>query len=168
MPLWRMRCKDVKETSGVPLVYYARVTSPKKRSGGPAWGPGTASPARARKPLSPFFGGTQFVVEPEASRNTTREPAVPLRRPEKGKPSHFVDWVNRRRYASPNLKRGRQQISFILDQSFRRVSTPFPQIALLAATRFRDRTGTDLEISSSRLYHLEIASAASSAAPRRP
>ena len=110
MPLWRMRCKDVKETSGVPLVYYARVTSPKKRSGGPAWGPGTASPARARKPLSPFFGGTQFVVEPEASRNTTREPAVPLRRPEKGKPSHFVDWVNRRRYASPNLKRGRQQI----------------------------------------------------------
>lgn len=123
---------------------------------------------RARKPLSPFFGGTQFVVEPEASRNTTREPAVPLRRPEKGKPSHFVDWVNRRRYASPNLKRGRQQISFILDQSFRRVSTPFPQIALLAATRFRDRTGTDLEISSSRLYHLEIASAASSAAPRRP
>ena len=89
-----MRCKDVKETSGVPLVYYARVTSPKKRSGGPAWGPGTASPARARKPLSPFFGGTQFVVEPEASRNTTREPAVPLRRLEKGKPSHFVDWVS--------------------------------------------------------------------------
>ena len=123
---------------------------------------------RARKPLSPFFGGTQFVVEPEASRNTTREPAVPLRRPEKGKPSHFVDWVNRRRYASPNLKRGRQQISFILDQSFRRVSTPFPQIALLAATRFRDRTGTDLEISSSRLYHLEMASSASSEAPRRP
>ena len=94
-----MRCKDVEETSNVPLVYYAKVTTPKKRSGGPARGPGAASPARARKPLSPFFGGTQFVVEPEASRNTTREPAVPLRRPEKGKPSHFVDWVNRRRYA---------------------------------------------------------------------
>ena len=93
---------------------------------------------------------------------------MPLRRPEKGKPSHFVDWVNRRRYASPNLKRGRQQISFILDQSFRRVSTPFPQIALLAATRFRDRTGTDLEISSSRLYHLGMASSASSEVTRRP
>ena len=102
-----MRCKDVKETSGVPLVYYARVTSPKKRSGGPAWGPGTASPARARKPLSPFFGGTQFVVEPEASRNTTREPAVPLRRPEKGKPSHFVDWVNRRRWSKIRPKRAK-------------------------------------------------------------
>ena len=93
---------------------------------------------------------------------------MPLRRPEKGKPSHFVDWVNRRRYTSPNLKRGRQQISFILDQSFRRVSKSFPQIALLAATRFRDRTGTDLEISSSRLYHLEMASSASIEAPRRP
>ena len=93
---------------------------------------------------------------------------MPLRRPEKGKPSHFVDWVNRRRYASPNLKRGRQQISFILDQSFRRMSMPFPQIALLAATSSANRTGTDLEISSSRLYHLEMASSASSEEPRRP
>ena len=31
-----------------------------------------------------------------------------------------------------------------------------------------NRTGTDLEISSSRLYHLEMASSASSEAPRRP
>ena len=38
-----MRCKDVEETSDVPLVYYARVTTPQKRSGGPAWGLGTAS-----------------------------------------------------------------------------------------------------------------------------
>jgi len=38
MPLWRMRCKDVKETSNVPLVYYAKVISPQKRSGGPGVG----------------------------------------------------------------------------------------------------------------------------------
>ena len=31
-----------------------------------------------------------------------------------------------------------------------------------------NRTGTDLEISPSRLYHLEMASSASSEAPRRP
>ena len=31
-----------------------------------------------------------------------------------------------------------------------------------------NRTGTDLEISSSRLYHLEMASSASNEAPRRP
>jgi hypothetical protein len=31
-----------------------------------------------------------------------------------------------------------------------------------------NRTGTNLEISSSRLYHLEMASSASSEAPRRP
>ena len=102
-------------------------------------------PGRCTKARRGLPGQWEPAVEPEASRNTTREPAVPLRRPEKGKPSHFVDWVNRRRYTSPNLKRGRQQISFILDQSFRRVSKAFPQIALLAATRFRDRTGTDLE-----------------------
>ena len=56
-----MRCKDAEETSHVPLVYYATVTTPKKRSGGPAWGPGTASPAGARKPgaASPAGGSPQ-------------------------------------------------------------------------------------------------------------
>ena len=61
-----------------------------------------------------------------------------------------------------------QQISFILYQSLRLVSKPFARIALLAATSSANRTGTDLEISSSRLYHLEMASSASSEAPRRP